>query len=180
MTRFSQAALKIMPKPISIITLFILFAQLLPGSAEPLTGGVSKSEFQQEGTDMPPVPEQKQADGSAVIERPLWIPLNAYSNEEMVCKYGTTIPFLRFGQAIPPNGIDVRMQKTVSRYWGDGTYGVCTVHCSPIYDHPGNFTFYTINRFTHLREKDGPRGWLQDTGNKTTDRWREYRCWFDR
>jgi hypothetical protein len=128
---------------------------------------------------LPAVGQQLQAgvsttvlDQSLAFNRPPWIPLSAYTNDNMIAPYGNSLPWLRFGQPIPAYGADMLMGKDVSCYWRRGRYGICPIHVSPIYGNPGNFTFYTVN------DAYGPHGWLQDTG-QVQDRRRIYRYWFD-
>lgn len=110
--------------------------------------------------------------GSNEINRPAWIPANAYTNDQMIMEYFKLAPWLRFGQPIPAYGEDVRLFKSITCYWQRGHYGDTMVHFYPTYGHSGNFTFYTTG------DASGPHGWVEDTGQVRYRR-HLYRIWFD-
>lgn len=112
------------------------------------------------------------ASSSNAIDHPDWIPAHAYTNADMIMNYFNLCPLLRFGQPIPASGQNVRLFKSITCYWRAGRYGNCETYFSPIYGHPGNFTFFTVN------DMNGPHGWVQDTGQRQHGT-HLYRIWFD-
>lgn len=181
LVRARLCPMKIMIKRLTLLLALLICARMMPSwAADPLSGQVSQTEFRQGNDDAESNSAQKPSElnGNAKIERPSWIPLSAYTNEKMVCQYGNAIPFLRFGQAIPRMGADVYMGKAMAHYWRDGSYGTSKIRCIGIPEHPGNFLFFTLKKIVPERDKNGPNGWLQDTGEKSKDRWRIYRFWF--
>ncbi len=108
-------------------------------------------------------------------DRPSWIPAHAYTNKDMTGFFG--FPWRAGGKRIRFYGEDIDLSPAIAGYWGDGHYfyyeGAVKIHALPVLGHPGNFTFAT------KYDARGPRGWLQDTGQCSSDKRRIYRYWFD-
>lgn len=104
-----------------------------------------------------------------VVDRPMWIPLYAYSNE---CMYGELWHGNHRAERLPTGGVVVKMLPEISKFWRGGKYKRVSVVCTPLIDRPGQF------QFTTKGDPSGPRGWLQDMGYGNANGW-VYRYWFD-
>ncbi len=106
------------------------------------------------------------------IERPTWIPGNAYTNSEMVAPYHNMDIFWWDKRSMPQKPQWVRLARSVNRYWRGYVPEPCFVLVEPFPQAPGNFTF-------HGRSPSAPHGWLQALTETDSSGYPLYRYWFD-
>jgi hypothetical protein len=105
-------------------------------------------------------------------QRPSFVPVEAYSNDAMVAPYhGTDVNSLgeRTSSTLPGR---IKLSPAVAQFWTGSKVEPFWVSTVADGDHPGNFRFFS-------EYADGPKGWLQNTGNRSAWGNPEFRYWFD-
>ncbi len=111
-------------------------------------------------------------DMSIKLRRPEFIPTCAFTNEEMVAPYHdseNSIVSGAFTQELPKR---IKLDPSVARHWTGTKVEPFWVNTTPDQDHPGTYSFSSEN-------ENGPKGWLQHTGERSAWGHPEYRYWFD-
>lgn len=106
------------------------------------------------------------------IERPNWIPPNAYTNETMVAPYHNSNLFFWDKRSMPNRPQMVQLANSVTRYWRGVVPNPCFVLVEPMPAAPGNYVFTS-------RDPRAPRGWLQNTNQNSISGYPLYRYWLD-
>ena len=106
------------------------------------------------------------------MERPSWLPAQAYSNDSMVAPYHNREYFWWDKSPMPDKPQWVVLSTSVTRFWRGYAPQPCWVLVSPNPLAPGNFTF-------RARVANGPRGWLQALPTKSRYGFPLYRYWLD-
>lgn len=106
------------------------------------------------------------------VRRPDFIPACAFTHEEMVAPYhdlenGTVSP--TYTQELPKR---IKLNPAVVRHWLGAKAEPYWVNTVPDKDHPGTFSFSS-------EIDNGPKGWLQHTGERSAWGHPEYRYWLD-
>lgn len=106
------------------------------------------------------------------IQRPSFIPAYAFSNQDMVAPYHDSdinAWHKRTNSELPHW---MKLSPSVAQYWTGTKMEPFWVMTEPDKEHPGNFTFVSLY-------PGGPKGWLQNTGERSAWGHPEYRYWFD-
>lgn len=106
------------------------------------------------------------------VLRPEFIPTCAFTNDEMVAPYRdaeASIATSSVTQELPKR---IKLAPSVARHWTGATTEPCWVITAPDKEHPGTYSFYS-------EAENGPKGWLQHTGERSAWGHPEYRYWFD-
>jgi hypothetical protein len=119
--------------------------------------------------------DHRMSTGTAV--RPDWIPLDAFTNEVMIGVYSVYSVYSDGSigykpKLMPEEPTVLNMASDISREWGPGWNRDCKILVRPLMEHPGNFYFTSGS-------SNGPRGWLQHTGERAENGCFLYRYWFD-
>ena len=106
------------------------------------------------------------------VRRPEFIPTCAYTNEEMVAPYhdlesGSASPVSR--QELPKR---IKLNPAIARHWTGAKVEPFWVNTTPDKDHPGTYSFSS-------EIENGPKGWLQQTGERSAWGHPEYRYWLN-
>ncbi|MBS1956214.1 MAG: hypothetical protein JST89_18660 [Cyanobacteria bacterium SZAS-4] len=106
------------------------------------------------------------------VRRPDFIPTSAFTNEEMIAPYHDTesgAVSAAYTQELPKR---IKLNPAVVRHWAGAKVEPCWVNTVPDLEHPGTFSFSS-------ETEDGPKGWLQLTGERSAWGHPEYRYWLD-
>lgn len=106
------------------------------------------------------------------VRRPDFIPARAFTSEEMVAPYHDVesgMASTAYTQELPKR---IKLNPAVARHWTGAKVEPYWVNTVPDKDHPGTFSFSS-------EIEDGPKGWLQLTGERSAWGHPEYRYWFD-
>jgi len=126
-----------------------------------------------DGLGVPPgVPRLPSYDHGPSPPRPKWIPLYAYSNDDMITAYHHFGLFGWDREPIPPEPIWMKLGPNVARYWTGYKTDPCMVLCKPSGDSPGSFVFSSSY-------PGGPKGWLQYLDFRDRSGFPMYQYWFD-
>lgn len=106
------------------------------------------------------------------IDRPNWIPPNAYTNDTMMAPYHASNLFFWDKSAMPNRPQMVQLANSVTRYWRGFVPNPCFVLVEPLPAAPGNYVFTS-------RDPRAPRGWLQKTNQTSISGYPMYRYWLD-
>lgn len=106
------------------------------------------------------------------IDRPNWIPPNAYTNDTMMAPYHASNLFFWDKSAMPNRPQMVQLANSVTRYWRGFVPNPCFVLVEPLPAAPGNYVFTS-------RDARAPRGWLQKTNQTSISGYPMYRYWLD-
>lgn len=106
------------------------------------------------------------------IERPNWIPPNAYTNDTMLAPYHNSNLFFWDKRAMPNRPQMVQLANSVTKYWHGFVPNPCFVLVEPLPAAPGNYVFTS-------QDRRAPRGWLQNTGQNSVSGYPLYRYWLD-
>lgn len=106
------------------------------------------------------------------VVRPSFIPSTAYTNDEMIAPYreveiSESAP--QFKQELPRR---IKLDPKVARHWNGAKVLPYWVNTTPDKEHPGIYSFCS-------EDENGPRGWLQHTGERSAWGHPEYRYWFN-
>ncbi len=121
-----------------------------------------------------PVTAAPPIDMSVKVRRPEFIPTCAFTNEEMVAPYhdvenAGANPNIVSTQELPKR---IKLNPSVARHWTGAKVEPFWVNTTPDKDHPGTYSFSS-------EIENGPKGWLQHTGERSAWGHPEYRYWFD-
>lgn len=103
------------------------------------------------------------------VRRPDFIPTCAFTNEEMIAPYHDVESGAAYTQELPKR---IKLNPAVVRHWTGAKVEPCWVNTIPDKEHPGTFSFSS-------EIENGPKGWLQHTGERSAWGHPEYRYWFD-
>ncbi len=106
------------------------------------------------------------------VRRPEFIPTCAFTNDEMVAPYHDPengIASIASTQELPKR---IKLNPAVARHWTGAKVEPFWVNTTPDKDHPGTYSFSS-------EIENGPKGWLQHTGERSAWGHPEYRYWFD-
>lgn len=103
------------------------------------------------------------------IARPDFIPTSAFTNDEMVAPYHELSNSAVASQELPRR---IKLDPKVARHWIGTKTEPYWVNTTPDKIHPGTYSFCS-------ETEDGPKGWLQHTGECSAWGHPEYRYWFD-
>lgn len=105
------------------------------------------------------------------VSHPDFIPTCAFTNDEMVTPYheSDSVTALAFTQELPKR---IKLDPKVAKHWTGAKVEPFWVNTTPDKDHPGTFAFSS-------EIENGPKGWLQYTGERSAWGHPEYRYWFD-
>jgi hypothetical protein len=106
------------------------------------------------------------------IERPNWIPPNAYTNDTMLAPYHNSNLFFWDKRGMPNRPQMVQLANSVTKYWHGFVPNPCFVLVEPLPAAPGNYLFTS-------QDRRAPRGWLQNTGQTSVSGFPLYRYWLD-
>ncbi len=106
------------------------------------------------------------------IERPNWIPPNAYTNDTMLAPYHNSNLFFWDKRGMPNRPQMVQLANSVTKYWHGFVPNPCFVLVEPLPAAPGNYVFTS-------QDRRAPRGWLQNTGQNSVSGYPLYRYWLD-
>lgn len=121
---------------------------------------------------MPQIPQQIPVKPPAGDGHPNWIPLYAYTNDNMVAPYHALDICWWNKNPIPNKPSVAGLSTSVSRYWRGYVPQPCYISITPVPEAPGNFTF-------RCTEPNGPRGWLQYLDKPDRFGFPRYRYWLD-
>ncbi|MBS2001012.1 MAG: hypothetical protein JST44_05860 [Cyanobacteria bacterium SZAS LIN-5] len=103
------------------------------------------------------------------VVRPDFIPISAFTNDEMVAPYHELASSATASQELPKR---IKLDPKVARHWTGTKVEPFWVTTTPDRNHPGTYSFCS-------ETEGGPRGWLQHTGECSAWGHPEYRYWFD-
>ncbi|QQR58111.1 MAG: hypothetical protein IPG59_01080 [Candidatus Melainabacteria bacterium] len=106
------------------------------------------------------------------IDRPNWIPPNAYTNDTMLAPYHNSNLFFWDKRGMPNRPQMVQLANSVTKYWHGFVPNPCFVLVEPLPAAPGNYVFTS-------QDRRAPRGWLQNTGQNSVSGFPMYRYWLD-
>jgi|688.fasta_scaffold158196_3 hypothetical protein len=106
------------------------------------------------------------------VVRPDYIPAAAFTNDEMVAPYHEIEcgkPTIPSSQELPKR---IKLEPKVAKHWTGAKVEPYWVTTTPDATHPGTYSFAS-------EAENGPKGWLQHTGERSAWGHPEYRYWFD-
>lgn len=106
------------------------------------------------------------------VERPNWIPPNAYTNDTMLAPYHNSNLFFWDKRGMPNRPQMVQLASSVTKYWHGFVPNPCFVLVEPLPAAPGNYVFTS-------QDRRAPRGWLQNTNQNSVSGFPLYRYWLD-
>lgn len=106
------------------------------------------------------------------VERPNWIPPNAYTNDTMLAPYHNSNLFFWDKRGMPNRPQMVQLANSVTKYWHGFVPNPCFVLVEPLPAAPGNYVFTS-------QDRRAPRGWLQNTNQTSVSGFPLYRYWLD-
>ncbi len=148
--------------------------QLAPYMQQPMQQRMPLQGYQQFAQ---PMQNQNMLQGNANqfnlrIERPQWIPPNAYTNDTMLAPYHNSNLFFWDKRSMPNRPQMVQLANSVTKYWHGYVPNPCFVLVEPLPAAPGNYVFTS-------QDRRAPRGWLQNTNQTSASGYPLYRYWLD-